>query len=487
MPSSPPRTPPAASPQGRTHTRILAVLFLVALGVRAAMGVWAAGHGEMEGLAWRYHEDALCLAAGYGLVHAVEGRPRQLDLIAVADSLARRGERLTPARVPPKDPAAWRPSSLHPPGYALFLLGVYRLFGEPMLVWAKALQAILDAFACLLVYALGRRFVSPGAGLVAAAAYAVFPPLAYLVTSRIADGLMPFFQIATFSLFVRALSSGRMRWYAAAGLVLGLACLLRPDSLLLPAFLLLGAIAVRGFRARTLIGMAALAAATFAAVLPWGLRNLRVMGTFQVTSSAGGMTLYQSLGQFPNRYGVPPYDTALSDSARRLGFESLDDPAADRYFKRRFLTIVRNDPGLLIGEMLRRVPLGIAPLYRWGYRNPAYAGHSFYDYVARHHLSAYQAILRHPLEVLAAYWDRLLFGVVSFGLFTGGIALVVAERRRWAVALLLQIPYLYLFASHLPLVLGARLLLPGIFGQLVILGYWWERLVRRRPVALREI
>jgi hypothetical protein len=102
-------------------------------------------------------------------------------------------------------------------------------------------------------------------------------------------------------------------------------------------------------------------------------------------------------------------------------------------------------------------------------------------------MSPYNASLRHPGAVFAAYWDRMIFSVVALLLFVAGIALFVAERRRWPVVLLLWLPYAYLVLSHIPLMLGARLLIPGVFGQLIMLGYWYERLVLGRPARLREI
>jgi 4-amino-4-deoxy-L-arabinose transferase-like glycosyltransferase len=482
-----PSRPPGSSRTARAPSGALLLIVVLALLVRAAIGFWANGRGEMEGLAWRYRSDAMALVVGYGFQRPAEDRPKQVDLLPLADSLARRGERLSAAKVPPRDPGRWRPSGLHPPGYAWFLSIVYRTLGEPLLFWAKAIQAIVDSFACLLVFWLGRRFVSSSAGLFAATAYAVFPPLAYLVTSHVADAFMPACVLGAFTLFVRGLETRSFAWYAASGVAIGLACLLRPDLLLLPSFFLLGALAQPAARLRRMIGVGVLVVAAFLVLLPWGLRNQRVTGTFSLTTSAGGMSLFQSIGQFPNPYGIVFDDGVSADSARAAGFEGVDDPAASRYFTRRYLQIAKADPGLLVGHMLQRVPLGLAPLYHWGYDNRAYAGSSFYDFAYREHLSPLRALLRHPEAIFAAYWDRLLLGVLSLLLFIAGVALFVTERRRWYVVLLFWLPYGYLVLSHIPLMLGARLLVPGVFGQLVMLGYWYDRLVRRSDVHLQEI
>jgi hypothetical protein len=235
---------------------------------------------------------------------------------------------------------------------------------------------------------------------------------------------------------------------------------------------------------RAVAASALLAACAFLVLLPWGLRNLAAHGRFNITTHAGGMALYQSIGQFPNPYGIVFDDGRMSDLVRAQGFESLDDPRADAWFKRRFMAIVRENPALLAEQALRRIPLGIMPLYRWGYDNPDYRGHGFYDH-AKRGLSPEQAVLHHPGKVFAAYWDRLLFGVIALGLFVSSAALA-ADRRLRGWGLVLFLPYLYVFLSHLPVILGARLLLPAVFGQLVALAIWIERFAFHGVVEIEE-
>ena len=468
-----------ASPSA-SHRLALAGVFVVALALRAWMGAWANGRGEMEGLAFRYERDAYAMVAGYGFVSPLDTAPLQVNLIAVADSLAARHERLSPASVPPKDPALWRPTTLHPPGYATYLATLYRVFGPPMIPWAKALQAVLDSAACVLLFFVGRRFGGPRVGLWAAWCAALFLPLAYLVTSRVADALMPAFLLGVFALWIEGLDSRKPAWFAAAGALLGLACLFRPDYLLLPSFLLVGALVTLPWRT-ALWSTALLGACAFVVLVPWGLRNQRLHGDFNVTTHAGGMALYQGIGQFPNPYGIVFDDNRLQEQAQQAGFEGIDDPRADRWFRSRYAQIVRENPGLIARNAIKRIPLGLVPLYHWGFDNPDYAGHGFYDFLKRG-VSPAQAIVRHPGEVLAAYWDRLVFGVIGFGLFLSSLALIVLDRKRWRWGVLLFLPYLYLVLSHLPIMLGARLLVPAVFGQFVALGIWAERLVFHRPL-----
>jgi 4-amino-4-deoxy-L-arabinose transferase-like glycosyltransferase len=412
----------------------------------------------------------------------VEGTPPQVDLLALADSLGRHGARITPAIVPAKDPARWRPTTLHPPAYACFLSLVYRVVGEPLFPWVRFLQSLLDAAACVAVYFVVRDLLGEWPARFTAWACALFPPTAYLVTSRVADAVVPALLIATFGLWWRATRRRSFAGFALAGLGLGLLCLFRPDYLLLPAFLLVGAWLFTPART-ALLGTAVLAACTLGVMLPWGLRNLRVNGEFNLTTHAGGMSLYQGIGQFPNRYGIVFDDELMERAVRAAGYEGLDDPGADRWFRDHYLEIVRRDPGLIVKNALRRLPMGLAPLYHWGYDNPHYRGHGFYDYV-RAGESPYQAVLRHPGDLLDAYWDRLVFALVGLVLSAASLALILFDRARWRIGVLLALPWLYLVLSHLPILLGARLLVPAVFGQFAALGAWLERLRRPRPMEV---
>jgi len=457
---------------------LLLLVFATALALRAAIGVWAAGRGEMEGLAFRYERDAYAMAAGYGFVSPVEAAPPQVDLIRVADSLGTRDQQLSPENAPALDHSRWRPSTLHPPGYAGFLAAVYRVFGAPLIPHAKAIQAVIDALACVLLFFVGRRFGGTRVGLFAAFCAALFPPLAYLVTSRVADALMPAFVLGVFVLWLRGIDTRKAPWFALAGLALGVSCLFRPDMLLFPTFLFLGALVSVPLRT-ALWSTALLGVCAFLVLVPWGLRNERMHGDFNVATHAGGMAMYQGIGQFQNPYGIVFDDGQMQRQAQAAGFEGIDDPRADRWFKARFLQIARENPALLAANAVKRIPIAVVPLYHWGYDNKDYRGHGFYDYLAKG-VPPSKAIAQHPRELLLAYWDRLVFGVLGFGLLAANLALILFDPARRRIGFLLALPYLYLALSHLPIMLGARLLVPAVFGQFIALGIWVERLVFRR-------
>lgn len=456
--------PPQPDAPSRRHW---IAIVLLALAVRAAVGFMADGNGEMEGLAPAYEENAYALAAGYGFVRPVYGAPPEVVLRPIVDSLAVRGERLTPARAPRLTPARWRPVTLHPPGYAVWGWLLYRIFGPPMTVWARVFQALFDAAACLLVMRIGQRFGGRFAALVAGYGSALFLPLAYLVTSRVADALTPPLVVLAFWTFLQGLDSGRARWWAGTGAVIAALWMLRPDYAPLPAFLLLvAAIARPGFRTR-LVPAAAMLLTTAVLVLPWAFRNQRAIGEFTPSATSSGMVLLQSIGMFPNPHGIQLEDGWYDVEAVRAGFESAEDPGAARMFQKRYLAIARRDPMLIARSVAIRLGLGLVPPYHWGWRNTYYDGHSYYDYLAREGLGPLAALKRHPLDILRAYWDRFLFLPIALLLLAGSIACVVLARGARREALLLLAPFAYVVGVHLPLYMTMRMMVPGVFAQLV--------------------
>ena len=82
-------------------------------------------------------------------------------------------------------------------------------------------------------------------------------------------------------------------------------------------------------------------------------------------------------------------------------------------FRERYVAIARENPGLIASGMLKRVALAAATPYHFGYENPHYAGHGFYEYHDREQLGHLATVRKYPREILRAYWDRFLFVPVA--------------------------------------------------------------------------
>jgi 4-amino-4-deoxy-L-arabinose transferase-like glycosyltransferase len=226
-----------------------------------------------------------------------------------------------------------QPASAYAPGLPLLAAAVYWVSGGPHLTLVLVLLALIGAAAVPLTYLLGRRLSGPVAGLVGAAAIAIYPALlqyqALLLTEPLAATLLVG---SLLSLLWATDSEGLPRW-VVTGVLLGLLTMVRPEYLAIAALLPLLALAWIGRggnwrRAATAAGVSLLATAVILA--PWTIRNAVVLDRFVPVSTGGGKALY--IGTYLGADGDGPKlrELLLSERpalrARLAAAGPLDDP-----------------------------------------------------------------------------------------------------------------------------------------------------------------
>jgi hypothetical protein len=205
-----------------------------------------------------------------------------------------------------------KPSFVHPPGYPLFLAGVYSVFGLNDNTAVSAVQAIVDTGTCALIAFIAFLW-EPNEKLkrrssIAALSLAVICPFTTIyVTTILPETLTMFLAMAMTLPATLAFRSRRQRnvllLWLATGVVAGLAVLIRPDNGIFAAAIGLtlvvstlarasevnldrktDEILYRFARASYLI--AAFALALCLALVPWAVRNFRVFHVFQPLAAA---------------------------------------------------------------------------------------------------------------------------------------------------------------------------------------------------------
>jgi 4-amino-4-deoxy-L-arabinose transferase-like glycosyltransferase len=179
----------------------------------------------------------------------------------------------------PDVPSAWTQ-----PLYGFFLIPVYGTIGRS---WAAVglVQVAVAVATALLVYELGRRFVSPRAGVLAAALATLNPYLIWHdvhVNREILDGLLA---VALTLLVLLAAERRSLALCAAAGAVAGLAILGNSRLAALP-LVLAGFVALSGRTRRAVAGGALLLVAAALVVTPWLVRNKTEIGCWALTTDA---------------------------------------------------------------------------------------------------------------------------------------------------------------------------------------------------------
>lgn len=181
------------------------------------------------------------------------------------------------------------------PGFPLLLAGLFSLFGYSLTA-ARLMNLVLAGLAALVLCRLVRRVTDQRwAQLGAAAMFLLHPGV---LVAELRGGVeIPFILLSLLFLqaLCRALDSRRVRDYALAGLLLGVASSVRSTALLFPVLLLPLFLLVE--RPRPSVGqmvsrLAVLGLCTALVLLPWTVRNYRLVGEVIPTASVQGIAAH---------------------------------------------------------------------------------------------------------------------------------------------------------------------------------------------------
>ncbi len=289
-----------------------------------------------------------------------------------------------------------------PPLYAFFVGGIYRLLGHaPLAIFA--LQMLMGVAGSVLVLAIGRLVFTPRIARVGALAAALLPILPFLEMQLVAEALTTFLSLAALLLLLLARGEGG-RWsgwrLGAAGLLLGVAAVGRPNGLLLlpaaawwvwresrggiggaPVGASVSAGGARRWRPAALV-----LAAGVAALVPSTLRNLSVGGVLVPVSANLGVNLWTGHGPDADGVSAIPVGVHWDDlqlRCRQAGAASA--AASSSYLTRQTLREMAARPGRALGLLAKKALVlvnaqevrnnigpsflareeGVVPLARW--------------------------------------------------------------------------------------------------------------------------
>lgn len=448
----------------------LSWIIVATLVVRLAMILWSLSGAYISpqvGLSERYFREGYAIDAGWG--YSTDEEP--LSSLTPSQQRVERGEAGTEVAVP--RPAGFYGETLHPPGFSLLVAAVHRIFGGNASLPIMVLGALLDALAAAILYLMVRAVWSEQVAYATALTYALFLPQAYAVTAdRLPNGIISLFIIGSLACVFYALGAERRRiylWFAVAGLVLGIGGYMRPDYDLLAVGLFPFVwLYSRNFR-RSVQAAGLMLLVTCVTLLPWAYRNHQLYGQWTFTSSAVGSTLVEGLGRFNNPWGIGYSDDWLTREASAHGFKSAWTLEADNYFSKIFAKDVAEHPLAYVGTIVKGVPLVVAPAHLFGFVNPLKT--KTFTQQRTSGIDRYQALLREPLYIVSAYWDALIFAVLSFTFLVCSMYMLFAERRRLPVVALLMAPHVYGLLTHLISDPEPRYVLPSMFCLMIGFGY----------------
>lgn len=316
-----------------------------------------------------------------------------------------------------------------PPLYPLFMI----LCGRNLLV-IRLVQAVIGAVAVLLVFQLCLSlFASEAAGKLAGLAAAIDPFLIFFTGLALTETLYVFVLLAAMKRVATLAKAPSVGAAAIAGLLLGLAVLIRPALFYFPLFLLpIFCASLPSPRLGCAIG-AVVALAAGLTVSPWILRNYLALHAFVPTTTQGGESLWEANN--PVADGGPMMDKPIWPE----GSETLPEVERDRFLRKATLQFIAENPGRFVELCGRKFVRfwNIVPNYS-EYRSPFY--------IAVSALSTLPAFLLFLLGISWSWkesWREALVCLAPI-VYTCGVHLVFVGSVRYRVPVL---PYILSFAA----------------------------------------
>ena len=332
------------------------------------------------------------------------------------------------------------PDKLTLPGYPAFLAvlmedGQNELLSRGSYERIRLAQAALGVVTTLLAFCLALQVLPFGWAVAAGLLTATLPHLAVADTHLLTEPLFTSLMLASVLAVVLALRPGaRIRSFVVAGLLIGLASLVRPQLQMLPLLALLAVVSCRRLRPRlipVLVGVAC-----FAAVMsPWLIRNAR-------TPDAGPnlllMTLYH--GSFPG--------FMYKDDPRTFGYPYRFHPQNQR---------LAREPLTFADHLLHEVTTEPSTYLRWYFLGkPAYflawsmveGPGDIFVYPTRDSPYFHDRFLKATRSLhFLLHWPLMLLGLAGAVLVLWKGARFVDIRRRPAVVALAALA-VYLVVLH---------------------------------------
>lgn len=327
-------TAPNNPPRYARRIAICALIFLAAFSVRLLH--WQDHQqdiGEAQsGLSGRYKQQAQRMLDGDGILY-----PRDYETHSSSQLI------------------------VHPPGYSMFIAGVFGLFGKSDNKIVLA-QTISDSAAAVLVFLIAAALLSDAVAILAGLLVGFSPHLAHHSSMLQPDSLAVLPILVAVWLLIQAGGKHRLVAVLIAGASVGVSCWLRSNALLLAPFLalLVFLITERGPRSKHAL---AFVCATIVVISPITIRNWVVFRHFLPLSLGSGLTMIEGIGDYDkeNRFGMPASDDEAwykdLEWHNRSDYVTLwrpDGIERDQYRLARGLAVARNNPVWFAGVMIRR-------------------------------------------------------------------------------------------------------------------------------------
>ena len=273
-----------------------------------------------------------------------------------------------------KEPMFWINDSsrtdqvIYPPGYPLWVAAIYAATGDRSPVAVQRGQLVLDSLAVLLLVGIGATAFRWRVGIAAGVLGALSPLLALAGATPNADAPAGWIVLGAVWLLLLAAKRKTIGHAIAAGALLGLACWLRVNPVLMfVAWAVALLVFVKASWRRRLALSAAVSFSTLLVISPVVIRNLVVFYPQVAPTGLGvGWNLWAGIGETERgaEFGAPCCDEQMVEQDRRamglapdaqIGLFWPDGIRRDRERGRRAVAVIKAHPVWYAGTMARRV------------------------------------------------------------------------------------------------------------------------------------
>jgi 4-amino-4-deoxy-L-arabinose transferase-like glycosyltransferase len=212
-------------------------------------------------------------------------------------------------------------TAYRPPIPSLVWAGLYAAFGHRYDV-VRIANCLAGAAAVWLTYAIGWRCFKETTGVLAAAAYAVYPTALFFSTDLLSEPLGTMWFLGLLLACLRFAERTMWERAATAGILLGISILTRPNLIFMVP--LTGIWALWQFRREraTLVRGLAIPVLAVATMGPWIVRNYVVFHRFIPLSTMGGSGLLQGNNRVvvtdPSLFGYSQWDSKIPECHEAL-------------------------------------------------------------------------------------------------------------------------------------------------------------------------
>ncbi|MCK4386104.1 MAG: tetratricopeptide repeat protein [candidate division Zixibacteria bacterium] len=179
------------------------------------------------------------------------------------------------------------------PLYPYFLGILYALFGESFYL-PRLIQIIIGSLNCVLIFLLGKKLFNRKIGIIASFIACLYAPLIYFDAELLIPVLIIFLDLMLILLLLSAEVRLKKRWWLAAGIVLGLSAIARPNILIFVPFVLLW-ICIKLWKEnknKIIFSSLFFLLGTILIIAPVTIRNWVVGKDFVLISSQGGINFF---------------------------------------------------------------------------------------------------------------------------------------------------------------------------------------------------